>query len=224
MSHSQEETKMQMTYDAFLDSICHRGGFESAERAESVAQAVLCVLGEVLVDTDREALAEELPEALRAALCTRKPNRDYNLEMFYQRVGQEERLNGGLARETAQVVGRVLSRSVSPEVAKRIRRRLPEEYEELFVNPHEGAAAPERPLEHTAKANERTLARGKPGSEKPVSESKPVEGQPDSIAAQENPYGETKIATGHESTDEDEQTLAGGKPGSDRPLSDTHEE
>jgi hypothetical protein len=147
-----------------------------------------------------------------------------DLETFYARVGEEEHLNAGLARETAQVVGEVLRRAVSPETIKRIRRRLPDDFEEIFVNPHEHTRRPEDQLDHRAQARQRTLARGEAGSEKPVSESKPQEGHPESIAAQENPYEETKIATGHESTDEDEQTLAGGKPGSDRPLSDTHEE
>ncbi|MFW6057731.1 MAG: hypothetical protein ACOC9W_02635, partial [Persicimonas sp.] len=90
------------------------------------------------------------------------------------------------------------------------------------VAPHVDLSEPR--LDRDARANERTISEGKHGSEKPLSEARPVEGQRDSIAAQENPYEETKIATGHESTDEDEHTLAGGKPGSDRPVSDTHEE
>ena len=215
---------MEMTYETFLESICHRGGFESAERAEEVARATLCVLGEVLVDSDRNALADELPGVLREPLCSRKPNQDYDLQTFYERVSDEQRLNGGFARETAQVVGRVLMRALDAELMSRIRRRLADEYEVLFVNPHEDTPQPDRPLDHDATANERTLARGKPGSDKPVSDSHPDEGHKGSIAAQENPRGETKIATGHESTDEDDETLAGGKPGSDRPVSDTHEE
>jgi uncharacterized protein (DUF2267 family) len=215
---------MEMTYDAFLESICHRGGFKTTGTAEEVARGMLRVLGEVLVDSDRAALAKELPQALRESLCSREPNQDLDLETFYARVGKEEHLNGGLARETAQVVGQVLRRAVNPETMKRIRLRLPDDFEEVFVNPHEHTSRPKGQLDHDAQARQRTLAQGEAGSEKPVSESKPKEGHPESIAAQENPYEETKIATGHESTDEDDQTLAGGKPGSDRPVSDTHEE
>lgn len=214
---------MEMSYETYLDSVCRRGGLDSAEQAEEIARATLSVLGEVLVDTDRDALADELPEPLREALCTGQPNQEYELEEFYRRLAEVEGLNEGLARETAQVVGQVLGRAVDAEVIHRIRQRLPKDYVNLFVNLHEYARQPEGPLDHDAKANARTLASGRHGSEKPLSEAKPVEGQKASIAAQENPYGETKIATGHESTDEDDQTIAGGKPGSDRPLSDVHE-
>ncbi|MFP4599448.1 MAG: DUF2267 domain-containing protein [Persicimonas sp.] len=213
---------MEMTYDAFLDSLCHQTGVESSERAEAMACAFLRVLGEALLGTDRDALAAELAEPLSQALCSRPANQDYELEEFYERVGREEGVHAGRAREVAQVVGQTMARAVNREVITRLRRRLPEPFEEIFVAPHVDLSEPR--LDRDARANERTISEGKHGSEKPLSEARPVEGQRDSIAAQENPYEETKIATGHESTDEDEHTLAGGKPGSDRPVSDTHEE
>ena len=215
---------MQMTYEAFLDSICNRVGFEGRDKAEVVATATLRVFGEVLLASDRDALADALPPVLRDALCSRPSDQDYDLEEFYERLADEEGLNAGKAREMGQVVGRVLARAIDGELTKRLKVRLPDEYRELFVNPHEAAKSPDRPLSHKAEANDRTLARGRAGSEKPVSESKPPAGQRGSVAAQENPYEETKISTGHESSEEDEETLAGGKPGSDRPVSDIHEE
>jgi uncharacterized protein (DUF2267 family) len=215
---------MEMTYDAFLDGICHRTGIDSAREAEALAKATLSVLGEVLLESDRDALAGQLPAALAEALRSRRAGREYDLEHFYERLSREApiRGNGGRARECAQVVGRTLTRAVDAQLTTRLRRRLPEEFEELFVNPHR-AAGSEPTLDPRARANERTLARGRPGSDTPVSESRPPTGQTDSIAAQDNPYGDTKLATGHPSSEEDEETLTGGRPGSDRPVSDTHE-
>ncbi len=220
---------MEMTYDTFLDSICRRGGIESAEEAERVTGAVLEVLGEALVDSDRAALAEVLPANLRESLCARTPNQDYDLATFYAKIGE---LNGfaaqgahaGRGREMAQVVGQTLTRALDAALNKRLRRRLPDDFQEVFVNPHQQVGEPQTNFDHRARAKERTLSRGKPGSEHPVSESRPVEGQPGSIAAQPEPHHDTDIATGHESVDEDENTLAGGRPGSERPLSETHEE
>lgn len=215
---------MEMTYETFLDSVRRRGGVDTAEQAEQISQATCRVLGEVLVDSDRAALAAELPEVLRRALCSREPNQDYDLAVFYERVSADEQVHAGRAREMAQVVGHTLARAIDAELLKRLRLRLPDEFGELFVNAHDEAGAPQDQFDHRAQANERTLARGKPGSDHPVSESRPREGHLGSIAAQDDPYHDTDIATGHESTDEDDNTLAGGRPGSERPLSDTHEE
>lgn len=215
---------MKMTYDTFIDSIRRQTGLESAAEAEQMVASVLRVWGEVLVSSDREALAAQLPPSIREPLSSRHADQDFGLEEFYQRIGQEEHVNEGRAKESAQVVAQTLMRAVDGEIATRIRRRLPSEFEEILVDPHANLENTDASLDAAARANERTLARGEPGSREPVSESPPPKGQTDSIAANENPYGDTKIATGRESTDEEENTLAGGKPGSERPLSDTHEE
>lgn len=214
---------MQMTYEAFLDAICHRSGFESRADGEQMARTVLRVMGEVLPGPDRRALADELAGPLRSALTEREPDRELGLQEVYGQIAREEQVHQGRAREMAQIVGRALRRAVDGEVISQIRSRLPD-FDEIFVNPHGDAEAPGRRLDPDAVANDRTLARGRPGSKEPLAEGRPPQGQPDSVATDENPYGDTKIATGHESTDEDDETLAGGKPGSERPLSDTHED
>lgn len=121
-----------MRYDEFVDRVQHRAELASRSESAKVVEAVLETLGERLGTTEREDLAAQLPEELRALVLERHETDRYPLEEFYRRVGARADVLYARAMDYARAVASVLKEAISPGELKDIRARLPAEYKKLF--------------------------------------------------------------------------------------------
>jgi uncharacterized protein (DUF2267 family) len=228
-----------MQNERFIEEIEERTGVQSDHQAAEVGRATLAVLGAAMVDEDRESLAEALEGAsMREALLSSEPAADApSLEEFYEQISDRTELPLHFAAEFAQGVCQVLRREVDAERLDAIVARLPEAYgDQLFFEPETagpghtdpsrgevstgrevasrtvppGGAQPQAPAADT-------LAEGRPGSNRPISEARPDDAHTASVARDDNPRGDHKLSSGPDAPTGD-RTLSEGRPGSTRPL------
>ncbi len=169
--------------------------------------------------------AERLPAAFGSALGSSAATVGRSVETMYDRVGETTGLRMPKALELAQAAVRVLARAFGPTLCAEIGEALPADWSALLTAPEpvvgarprvRAVAAPEAPV-HTRQ----TLASGRPGSLRPLASSRPAEAHRHSIAAHDDPHGETKLASAPGTRrDRREDTLARGRPGSEHPLSE----
>lgn len=138
---------MQSSTEAFIAHVAAHAGV-SAERAELVTRAVLARIGGSLTAEDRQLIADELPPALAAAVLAPEAMVDEALSAHQ--------------RELLDSVYRVLAEELSAEALAALRANLPPRMSELLVP----GTAPAAPVPRHGE----TLADGKPGSKRPISE------------------------------------------------------
>lgn len=197
---------------AFLEEIQTRTGLD-ADGAMRSASAVLGTLGERLDPRSVAALAAVLPEAFADILRRReRPGRFRPVE-FHARVAWRAGVLPRFGPEHSGVVCAVLAEIVPDRVLRAVRARLPRELRLLF-------SPPERPDESPphAEGHGRTLATGRPGGRRPLSEARPREAQADSVVRSKEPHADRKLSSAKELVGE---TLSTGRPGSRRPLSES---
>jgi len=209
-----------MNREQFIERVGTLGLLGPDEAATAVT-ATLSALGRVLVESERRAVSEALPEELRLLLDARHPAPNLGLEGFYESVQRNERARPGRAREHAQIVCRALGAAIAPEPLRVLIRHVPW-LESLLALPPPGAtvASPEH-FERPARPEGATLATGKPGSRHALADARPERAHSHSVALSDDPHGDTKLSSSPGLTQEREQeTLASGKPpGPKRPLS-----
>jgi uncharacterized protein (DUF2267 family) len=205
-----------MRYEDFVERVMQLGGFTRREEAVRAVGATLAVLRARLIDEDVEAMAAGLPALIARLLRYGEYEGEFGREEFFDRVRRREGVMLGYAREHAEVVCRVLAEAVAQASLKRLRKHLPDDLATLFEEPAPPAPAPSR--ERIRRGNSgttrrRTLAEGRAGSEHPVSESRPAKAQSHSVVREDNPHGDTKIASARGVTQEREsESLAEGRP------------
>lgn len=177
-----------------------RAGLSDRATARRIIDATLAVLGERLTADESAALARCLAPPLAALVRQSEYSGEIDSAELYERIRRRAQVSAGLAREQAQVVLSELGRVAPEEITARVARALPHDLAELF----EPRAAGEPPPPRVAGG--RSLADGRPGSRRPVSEAAPPSAQTHSVVREDNPHGDTKLSS--------------GQPGPVRPITD----
>ncbi|HVW24081.1 MAG TPA: DUF2267 domain-containing protein [Polyangiaceae bacterium] len=195
------------------------GGDFAAGHAEAAVTATLDALGAALLQSEKRTFAEALSSDLASiVLSAHAPKAPLDLDGFYRRVQRHEAVRPGRAREHAQIVCRALAELLPAERVALLTKHVP--WLEPLLEVDEIAPSPPAPDVLRRPSPTNTLAVGKPGSQTPLSAGVPDRAQSGSIAASNDPHGDTKLSSSRGTTQEREnETLATGHPGSKRPLS-----
>ncbi len=121
-----------MKTDQFIKEVMNRGDFSSRQQAIDATHATLAVLGERLFGGEREDLAAQLPAELQVYLLEADESRSFDLEEFFERIGEEEGVGIDEASKHAQAVVSVLCDSVTPGEIMDVRSQLSKDYDALF--------------------------------------------------------------------------------------------
>ena len=128
---------MVMRWEAFLDHVKERGGYESTEEAARAARTVLALLGAHVVGEVRAELAARLPEELALVLVNPLQAREpLSPERFVRATAAW--IEGATEQTAAWDVGAVLSvaaDAAGEELTRRLLLQLPAGYDLLFGHP-----------------------------------------------------------------------------------------
>lgn len=128
---------MVMRWEAFLDHVKERGGYESTEEAARAARTVLALLGAHVVGEVRAELAARLPEELALILVNPLQAREpLSPERFVRATAAW--IEGATEQTAAWDVSAVLSvaaDAAGEELTRRILLQLPAGYDLLFGHP-----------------------------------------------------------------------------------------
>ena len=184
------------TYAQFVERVRERTGLAHETAAVAVIEATLESLGEALLQPERAAIAASIPAPLGQALARRPIAPDLDAAGFFASVSERAGLAPAFAMEQAQVVCRTLAESLAPSLRQRLARDLPEGFRELFVIP-DAPTVPQERMHHSPKSTPpaATLAEGRPGSSRPVSQSAPDRAHPNSVARSPDPHASSKISS-----------------------------
>lgn len=210
------------TYELY-DTIA-RSGLDDRSAAERAARATLVAFAERLTVDETRALAGALPRDLGVLVDATPYDGDFDAAELYERVRRREKTDAGTAREHAQIVLAAVAEHLPEDVLVRLRRHVAGDLGALLAA--RGAPAIDPEDVHGFRAgNGRTLASGKPGSRHAVAESAPHSAQSQSVAASDDPHGETKLSSARGMTQERfAETLASGQGVHTRPIAETDDE
>ena len=221
--------------NGFLEQVRRRAGLRDDEQAQQAAGVALSALAHELLADERRLLVRALGEQWRWAIMPggaedeAAAERTGDAERVYRRVAAAEDVELGFGREHAQAVYAALAAVLDDETVSRLRSALPEPLAALLLQPARGdhRAVPSPPDQSNHVRARRgaggTLASGRPGSSRPLSESRPR--QAGSLLEEEHPRDDTKISSAPGVTaDREDHTLSSGHPGADRPLSESGED
>lgn len=198
---------MSASTDTFITHVASHAGVAN-ERAEQATRAVLGGLGSYLTEPTRRFVADELPAPLGLAL----------LQVAGLAVPLEERVLGrgmtaGRAHELVACVCLVLSEELSSQALRALRAAVPTNIARLLAPPASEVSAPA-----PDRRRYDTLAGGRPGSRRPISEAPLSRRQVGSID-EANPHGATKLSSSPGTTQERRHdSLADARPGYDDTL------
>lgn len=198
--------------------------FEDAGAARRAFDATLEALRSGLTDDEADWLAVDLGPKLAEPLLRQGYSGELSTSEFYRRTGRYAGLRRGAATEQAQLVCRTLAELLPQPGIQRLKKHLPE-LAPLFDVPE--APPPAQGPHHLRSASgpDRTLAGGKPGSERPLSETgSPSErsfsgaggrrAHSDSVVRAQNPHEETKLSSARGLTQERErESIASSRRG-----------
>jgi uncharacterized protein (DUF2267 family) len=114
-----------MNAAAFFDDVCRLGGFTTRREAERAASATLATLGETLFEDEVRVIARELGPSIEKMLrrgLHRQGGVDLDLDEFYARVSNRERVALGFAVEHAQAVCGAMVGQLSENTLARVRK------------------------------------------------------------------------------------------------------
>lgn len=220
--HGETLDRGEAQHEELVARVQKRAGLSTSTDARAVVATVLLGLGRGLLDDDRRALLLQLPETFGDALdVSHSQGRLESLSEITRDMTSELGVDESTAHELTLAVCQETSRALKPHQLTLLRSRLPRELAdaldfvpeetEVTDSPSNFAPRPEEP-------EERTLAGGRPGAERPLSEAAP--GQRESIAITPRPRHDRKLATG-DGTATSGDSLSEGQPGSKRPLSES---
>lgn len=213
-----------MSYEDLLAEVERRAGLETPDEAARVVAVAARALGERLLPDEGGPLADALPTPVAQRIREARYERDFDLDELCDRVGRGEGAGRDFGREHAQAVYQVFGESLPEAVRVRLQRHLGPELGALF-EPRARPLPPPRPV-HGAPpigpGHGTTLATGRPGSRRPLSEAREDRAHAESVARAANPHGDTKLSSSRGLTQERlRETLADGEPGPEHPVSDT---
>lgn len=198
-----------------IERIMEEGGGADESAAEQALRATLIVLGQRLTDDESRALRTDLPEKLAAVVAQSEYDGDFDAAELYERVRRRQpELSAGMARERTEVVLRVLTGVLSDEVVQRLVRALPADLGRHLLPIEVGEPPPHaRPAREPQSAHVTTLAHGRPGSTRPLSEARALPGHTHSVAENADPHADTKLSSSRGFTQErHRESLASGRP------------
>ena len=180
--------------------------FVDASQARRAFDATLEALRSGLTDDEADWIAIDLGPELAAPLQRQRHAGELTLNQFHQRVGRCAKLERNAAKEQAQVVCRALAELLPQPTVQRLKKHLP-----ALAALFSGAQLP-RPVEgpytirRAEPGSDHTLAGGRAGSDRPLSEG----GEPSapassgagattaheqSIAVSPDPHADTKLSS-----------------------------
>jgi uncharacterized protein (DUF2267 family) len=183
--------------DELLARIAERGGFRTPAEAERAEDAALLTLGQRLELPLAQELARHLPPRAAAALLRKAYEGPFPLEELYRRVAEREGVRLSFAVEHTGVVFETVAEALPEALRARLCRLLPERMAALFEPRRTDIPAPPmppRPMQ-IEPGSGTTLADGRPGSRRPISEGGGDRAQAESVARTENPHEETKLSS-----------------------------
>jgi hypothetical protein len=207
-----------ITRAELLERVRGRGTFAEGQ-AEAAITATLDALGGALLPSERRTFVDVLASDLASVvLAAHAPKAPLDTEGFYRRVQRHEAVRAGRAREHAQIVCRSLAEVLPEDSILLLIARLP--WLAPLLSLEEARLESPSPEVLRRKEPTNTLATGRPGSHTPLATGRADRAQSGSVAASDDPHGDTKLSSSHGLTQEREHdTLAAGHPGSKRPLS-----
>lgn len=218
-----------MRYEHFLEEVREHTGVVTTSQALKIARITLRVLGEALLEHDRQNVAAGLPEPLAEALLAGPAGKHVSVRSLYDRIARREGVRPGFGLEHAQVVCQALTHTLRDETLLYLESRLPPDLAELFVERRSAhSSIPVVRPHHRNEAENihgRTLATGRPGGSRPLAEARPDNAHSESVIKSANPHCDRKISSSHvqEDTLPEGDTMATGRPGSRRPISEVHD-
>lgn len=201
-----------------IDYVKEHTGIEDGDAAMAFLQEVLRAFAESLTRSEAERLARELPEPASRWLMEVEHGDTCSPDELYRRVQRRAHVEMGIAVEWVPVAVAAMARELSPSTQHWLEGHLGEAWSPLLnVRGRSFLPSKRGPVAREADPP-RTLAEGRPGSARPLSESRPRP-QPDSVA-EDNPYGDTKLSSADHGYSE---PLSSSNPRSKHPLSEEPE-
>lgn len=124
-----------MRYDEFLAKVREHGEYADQAEADRTTRIVLGLLGQRLVDGERQDLAAQLPGELQDAVLTAAPQEAFGVEEFLRRLAHQLSATEETARWDASAVLTTLAEAVSGGELNQILTQLPAGYAPLFGKP-----------------------------------------------------------------------------------------
>jgi uncharacterized protein (DUF2267 family) len=188
--------------------------FEDEGAARRAWSATLQALRGGLTDDEADWLAIDLGPELASPLVATVQPVELSLDAFYRSVARVAGQRRSVAQEQAQVVCRALTELLSPSSITRLHRSVPK-LAPLFAAP-EAAWPPS--AAHSLRSEpgpDHTLAGGRPGGDRPLSEARRStdaedpsasarRAQSHSVAASDDPHADTKLSSARGFTQERE--------------------
>jgi len=214
---------MSMSEDAFREDVMGRGVIHEPAEAEGAIRSTLEALAELLAPADATAIAAALPPGLASVIVRRPRGSAQPLGDLYARIAASEGVSLGRAVEQVGAVCQAVAEALDVDGRVLLQRRLTPEWAQLFAL-EERAPAPDGPpgAPGTAPGHGHTLATGRPGSRRPLSEARSPGAQTESVVASENPHAKTKLSSGAPAAAE--APLASARPGAQHPLAGAKDE
>ena len=215
---------MPIDQQTLTDHLQKLAPFEDEGAARRAFDATLEALRSGLTDDEADWLAVDLGPNLSEPLLRQGYTGELTINEFYRRTGRYAGLRRSAATEQAQIVCRTLAELLPQPGIQRLRKHLPE-LAPLFSAPD---APPPVPGPHHLRnepSADHTLAGGKPGGDRPLSEAgSPSErafsgagamrAHSNSVARSQNPHEDTKLSSARGLTQERErESMASSRRG-----------
>jgi uncharacterized protein (DUF2267 family) len=214
--HFPLRARVNMPIDerALIERLQSLAPFGDSGLARRALDTTLLALRSGLTDDESDWLSLDLGPSLAVPLQRQSYGGDLSLNEFYRRMGRDAGLRRSVAIEQAQVVCRALAELLPEAGVRRLQKHMPE-LAPLFrvPAPPPPVLAPEHL--HSEPSPDHTLAGGRPGSERPLSEGgtpsghafseAPVEqGHSHSVARTLDPHADTRLSSARGLTQERE--------------------
>jgi uncharacterized protein (DUF2267 family) len=176
-------------------------GMLSDDDTARAIDAVLEGMGRLLTPDEAGVIAQHLPSGYASVLsnASERAQTEETVGDVVSLVASREGLPASAAYETVKVTCEVLASYLPEDVVDKLHQDLPPEVASLLVHPHGEWCVPEPVPEAVPPQPRRrrtTLASGRPGSSRPVSEARPERAHRHSVARNPNPHGDTKLSSG----------------------------
>jgi uncharacterized protein (DUF2267 family) len=204
-----------MDYEDLIEQVMQTAGLNKRLEAERALRATVSAVASCLSGQTRARWARFLPTGLHDDLKDAPHQADQTARQVYARVPAGEGVPQPYAMEHAQAVIRELGRLLDEDMRASLAHELPDELVALLREP-ERASRPVRTHARTPQPSGSTLATGRPGARRPLSESEPHAAQSGSVAEWDDARMEHTLGSGHEAPGD---PIANSKPGSKRGLS-----
>jgi uncharacterized protein (DUF2267 family) len=201
-----------MNEDTLLERLIELAPFGDRDEARRAFDSTLQAMRRGLNEDEADWLAVALGPNLAGALLRDTYSGELTVDELYRWTKRYSKTRKSVAVEQVQVVCRALAELLQPPELERLKRHLPRIAPLLEVPA--AADPPSAPRHRRPEPPDHTLAGGKPGSSRPLSEAGPSERAissaiPDrahthSIARSDDPHGDTKLSSARGFTQERE--------------------